>query len=99
MEEPLMNLHPKTSGEKLLWERSKNEELTNHVKAYQLEIGILRSQLDELLHEMKSTELGALILKNKKMKDTLKDLENRIRDLKRDNALYLEKIIKLQTMK
>jgi len=99
MEEPLMNLHPKTSGEKLLWERSKNEELTGHVKAYQLEIGILKSELDELKHEMKSTEVGALILKNRKMKDTLKDLENKLKDLKRENALYLEKIIKLQTMK
>lgn len=99
MEEPLMNLHPKTPSEKLLWERSKNEELTLKVKALQLEIGILTSQLDELKHEMKSEELGALILKNRKMKDTLKDLENRIKDLKRDNALYLEKIIKLQTMK
>jgi hypothetical protein len=99
MEEPLMNLHPKTSGEKLLWERSKNEELTGHVKAYQVEIGILRSQLDELKHEMKSVELGALILKNRKMKATQIDLENRIKDLKRENALYLEKIIKLQTMK
>jgi len=99
MEEPLMNLHPKTSGEKLLWERSKNEELIGHVKAYQLEIGILRSEIDQLKHEMKSVELGALILKNKKMKATLIDLENRIKDLKRENALYLEKIIKLQTMK
>ena len=99
MEEPLMHLHPRTPEEKLLWERSKNEELTNHVKAYQLEIGILRSEIDELKHEMKSNELGALILKNRKMKDTLKDLENRIKDLKKENALYLEKIIKLQTMK
>jgi cell division protein FtsB len=99
MEEPLMSLHPKTSGEKLLWERSKNEELTGHVKAYQVEIGVLRSEIDELKHEMKSVELGALILKNRKMKATLIDLENRIKDLKRENALYLEKIIKLQTMK
>ena len=99
MEEPLMNLHPKTSGEKLLWERSKNEELTGHVKAYQVEIGVLRSEIDQLKHEMKSVELGALILKNRKMKATLIDLENRIKDLKRENALYLEKIIKLQTMK
>ena len=99
MEEPLMNLHPKTSGEKLLWERSKNEELTGHVKAYQVEIGVLRSEIDQLKHEMKSVELGALILKNRKMKATLIDLENRIKDLKRENALYLEKIIKLKTMK
>jgi hypothetical protein len=99
MEDPLMNLHPKTSDEKLIWERSKNEELVTQVKTLQLEIGMLNSQLDELTHEMKSTQLGALILKNRKMKATLLDLENRIKDLKRENAFYLEKIIKLQTMK
>jgi regulator of replication initiation timing len=99
MEEPLMNLHPKTSHEKLLWERSKNEELINQVKTLGLEIGMLRSELDELKDNMKSEEVGALILKNKKLKESLKDLENKIRDLKRENALYLEKIIKLQTNK
>lgn len=99
MEEPLMHLHPKTSAEKLLWERSKNEELLNQVKTLELEIGMLRSEIDELIDSMKSENVGALILKNNKLKETLKDLENKLRDLKRENSLYLEKIIKLQTNK
>ena len=46
---------------------------------------------------MKQEEKGALILKNKKLQIQIQDKENRIKDLKKENELFLQKIIKLQT--
>ena len=96
-QEPLMNLRPKTPEEKVLWlefEKNKLEESNHNLN---IEIGMLQSEIDELKHLMKTEEKSALILKNRQLKETLKDKENRIRDLKKENELFLQKIIKLQT--
>ena len=58
---------------------------------------MLQSEIDELKDLMKTEEKGVLILKNKTLKAQIKDLENRVKDLKKENQLFLQKIIKLQT--
>jgi len=97
MDEPLMNLRPKTPEEKVLWLEFEKKQLEESNRMLNMEIGMLQSEIDELRDLMKVEEKGALILKNKKLKAELLDKENRIRDLKRENALFLERVIKLQT--
>lgn len=97
MDEPLMNLRPKTPEEKVLWLEFEKKQLEESNSKLNIEIGILQSEIDELKHLMKTEEKSALILKNKKLKEEIKDKENRIKDLKRENELFLQKIIKLQT--
>jgi hypothetical protein len=95
--EPLMNLRPKTPEEKLLWMELENKKLIAETKQLKVEIGILKSEAQEIKHLMKQEEKGALILKNKKLQIQIQDKDNRIKDLKRENELFLQKIIKLQT--
>ena len=95
--EPLMNLRPKTPEEKLLWVELENKKLIAETKQLKVEIGILKSEAQEIKHLMKQEEKGALILKNKKLQIQIQDKENRIKDLKKENELFLQKIIKLQT--
>ena len=96
-QEPLMNLRPKTPEEKVLWLEFEKKQLEESNSKLNMEIGMLQSEIDEMKHLMKTEEKGALILKNKKLKEELRDKENRIRDLKRENELFLQKVIKLQT--
>lgn len=96
-QEPLMNFRPKTAEEKLIWLQREKDNLEEENKKLKQEIGMLNSEIDEFKHLMKKEEVGALILKNKRFKDQIKDLENRIKDLKKENELFLQKIIKLQT--
>ena len=97
MDEPLMNLRPKTPEEKVLWLEFEKKQLEESNRKLNMELGMLQSEIDELKDLMKIEEKGALILKNKKLKAELLDKENRIRDLKKENALFLERVIKLQT--
>ena len=97
MEEPLMNLRPQSDTEKLLWERQKSTELTEELKIVKTDLGALQMELEELKHEMKTQELGALILKNKKLKQTLKDRENKIKDQNQEIEQLFDRIVKLQT--
>jgi len=96
-QEPLMNLRPKTPEEKLLWLEFEKKQLEESNRNLNMEIGMLQSEIDEMKDLMKAEEKGALILKNRKMKVELIDKDNRIKDLKRENELFLQKIIKLQT--
>ena len=97
MEEPLTNLRPQSDTEKLLWERQKSTELTEELKIVKTDLGALQMELEELKHEMKTQELGALILKNKKLKQTLKDKENKIKDQNKEIEQLFDRIVKLQT--
>ena len=96
-QEPLMNLRPKTPEEKLLWLEHEKKELQKDNQRLNMEIGMLQSEIDELKHLMKTEEKSALILKNKLYKSQIRDLENRVKDLKKENDSFLQKIIKLQT--
>lgn len=96
-EEPLMNLRPKTPEEKVLWLEFEKKNLEEENRKLNIEIGMLQSEIDELKDLMKQEEKGALIIKNKTYKQQIRDLENRLKDLKRENAQYLDRIIKLQT--
>jgi predicted RNase H-like nuclease (RuvC/YqgF family) len=96
-QEPLMNLRPKTPEEKVLWLEFEKKQLEESNRNLNIEIGMLQSEIDELKDLMKTEEKSALILKNRKLKAELIDKENRIRDLKRENELFLQKVIKLQT--
>ena len=97
MEEPLMNLRPQSDTEKLLWERHKNTELTEELKIVKINLGALQMELEELKHEIKTQELGALILKIKKLKQTLQDKENKIKDQNKEIEQLFDRIVKLQT--
>jgi chromosome segregation ATPase len=97
MEEPLMNLRPQSDTEKLLWERQKSTELTEELKIVKTDLGALQMELEELKHEMKTQQLGALILKIKKLKQTLKDRENKIKDQNKEIEQLFDRIVKLQT--
>jgi predicted RNase H-like nuclease (RuvC/YqgF family) len=96
-DEPLMNLRPKTPEEKILWLEFEKKSLEEENRKLNMEIGMLQSEIDELKHQMKQEEKGALIIKNKTYKQQIRDLENRLKDLKKENSQYLERIIKLQT--
>ena len=97
MEEPLMNLRPQNDTEKLLWERQKSTELTEELKIVKTDLGALQMELEELKHEMKTQQLGALILKIKKLKQTLQDRENKIKDQNKEIEQLFDRIVKLQT--
>ena len=96
-DEPLMNLRPKTPEEKVLWLEFEKKNLEEENRKLNIEIGMLQSEIDELRDLMKTEEKGSLIIKNKKYKQQIKDLENRVKDLKKANEQYLDRIIKLQT--
>ena len=95
-DEPLMNLRPKTSEEKMLWLEFEKKELILENKKLNMEIGVIQSELDEIRHLMKSDEKGALILRNKALKELLRQKKEKIKSLEKDNDNFLQKIIKLQ---
>ena len=95
-DEPLMNFRPQSAEEKLIWLQHEKESLERENKHLKIQLGMLQSEFDELKDLMKTEEKGALILKSRGYKTRLKDLENKIKDLKRENELFLQKIIKLQ---
>jgi predicted RNase H-like nuclease (RuvC/YqgF family) len=97
MDDTLMNLRPKTPEEKVLWLEFEKKQLEESNCNLNMEIGMLQSEISEMKDLMKAEEKGALILKNRKLKVELIDKDNRIKDLKRENELFLQKIIKLQT--
>lgn len=96
-QEPLMNLRPKSPEEMVLWLEFEIKELTAENQKLNMEIGILQSEIDEMKHLMKTEEKGALILRNKNLKSLLNQKKEKIRALEKDNELFLQKIIKLQT--
>jgi hypothetical protein len=95
--EPLMNFRPKTPEEKIVWLEYEKKKLVESNSLLNIELGIMQSEIDELKDLMKYQEKGVLILKNKRLATQIKDMENRIKDLKKENELFLQKIIKLQT--
>jgi regulator of replication initiation timing len=94
--ETLISLHPKTAEEKLLFANSYIAELLEENKRLSLEKGILQSDLDELKHQMKQEQLGALILKQKNQAELIQSLGTKIRRVKQDNENLIIKIAQLQ---
>lgn len=95
-EEPLMNLRPKTPEELLIWVELDKKELIEKTNNLQVIIKSLKEEISEFKVSMKQTELGALILKNKSLKEVLKLKELKIKHLEEENSMYLQKIIRLQ---
>ena len=89
MEEKLMSLIPKTCQEKLIWERHKSSELLKEIKSYKFQIGVLKSEIDELKED-------TIRFKRKNYVDKIKEYTQTIKKLKRDNE---ELILKLITLK
>ena len=94
--ETLINLYPKTAEERLLFAESYIAELLEKNKILAMENGYLRSELDELRHEMKQEQLGALILKQRNQAELIQSLNTKIRKVKIDNENLLIKVAKLQ---
>lgn len=98
-DDTLIHLRPKTAEEKLVWAESSVDRLKHENSELKKEIGMLQSDIEELKHEMKTTQHGALLLKNKNLKIQLLDKENRIKDLKKTNEQLMDKVIRLQVNK
>jgi len=96
MEEPLMSLHPKNCQEKLLWEQERVKSLTEENKKLLNQINLMSIATEDLKNQMKFTQVGALILKTQKQKQTIKDLENKVKDLKSTNEQLLVTMARLQ---
>lgn len=94
--ETLINLYPKTAEEKLLFAESYIAELLEKNKILSMENGYLKSELDELRHEMKQEQLGALILKQKNQAELIQSLGAKIRKVKQDNENLIIKIAQMQ---
>ena len=92
-----MNLRPLSESEKLLWERQRSASLIEELKTVKFNLGVLQMELEELKHEMKTQEIGALIIKNKKLMQTLKDKEEQGKEQKKEIEQLFDRIIKLQT--
>lgn len=92
----LMHLYPKTDAEKLIWAGVQIKFLVNENKSLVAKIELHNESCEELKTKLKTTETGALILKNQKQKERLAEQEDTIRELKKTNALLLDKVIKLQ---
>jgi len=96
-EEPLMSLRGNaTPQEELLWLWNENKELKIEIQNLKIEIGTLNSELDEFKYEMKSTQIGAILLKHKGHKKQIESLNLKLKEIKKENSTFLEKIIKLQ---
>ena len=91
-EQPLMSLRPSEPFQLLLWERNRSKEQAEEIKRLNLEIGMLKSELDELRAEMKTSNLGQMIIKLRKQNDTVDELRKTIKKYKSDNELLLGKI-------
>lgn len=91
-EQPLMSLRPSEPFQLLLWERNRSKEQAAEIKRLNLEIGMLKSELDELRAEMKQDNLGQIIIKLRKQNDTVEELRKAIKKYKSDNELLMGKI-------
>lgn len=95
-EEPLMNFRPKSSHQKIIWLEYEKEMLIHDNIGLKIKISELQNEIDNLKQLMATEEKGSLILKHKKLIEEIKNREHRIRDLKKENEMFLQKIIKLQ---
>ena len=96
-EEPLMSLRGNaTPQEELLWLWNENKELKKEIQHLRIEVGKLNSELDEFKYEMKISQIGALLLKHKGNKSQIESLNLKLKEVKKENSAFLEKIIKLQ---
>jgi chromosome segregation ATPase len=83
----------------LLWERKKSETLEEKLKEANQEIGMLKSELDEIKHSIKTGEdlpskYAALLHKHKKVTEAQKDRDDKIRDLKKEVEELIIKLAK-----
>ena len=94
--ETLMNIRPTTIQEKLMWERLHNKSLLEENKSLKLEVGMLNADIEELKYEMKSNEVGSLILKAKHQTEEIKGLKAKLSKIKLENKKLLERLIQAQ---
>lgn len=101
--EILMHLRPKTSHEKLLWERKMNEILMeerdlalDESAKHKLEVGVIREQMNRMKSELKTTTIGALVLKNQRLIKQNSEKDQAIRKAKLDQNSLMESVIRLQ---
>lgn len=78
MNDTLMSLNPKSSFEKLLWEKARTKELKKENKELRFEIGVLKSELDELKDSKELSKLATY-------KENLKHLQKKLRQYKMEN--------------
>lgn len=76
--EVLMHLQPKSHYEKLLWERALSEKLREENKNLKMEVGFLKSEMDELKDNKELRKLSSY-------KEELKALRKKVRELNIDN--------------
>lgn len=97
MEEPLMNLRPKTPYEKLLWERARNLELRERLNQSELEREQRDKEFAEYVESIKNNTVTVLTRKNKKLKYKNLILSSKVTKLKKDIEELMQSLVKLQT--
>ena len=98
MEDPevLMHLRPQNSQEKLLWERQSNKQIVEENKALKERNKQLENAISELKEQMKKEQIGALILKNSKLKQLNEEKDAKLKYYKREHDSLIQTIVRLQ---
>lgn len=106
MSETLISKTPKTEFEKLIWERHMNAEMLKELTLIREEKGKLESEISHVKYKMKEMQemmkkdnVGALVVKNKKLKDMNDKKDVKIRGYKKDNDTLMKGLIRLQQEK
>jgi len=95
--ETLISLRPKTTYEKLLWEKRLTKLLKDDIFILEGKNKDLEATIKGLIDEMKKSQVGALIIKCRKLKKQLEIKEEKNRKLKRDNEELILNLTRLQT--
>ena len=103
MDEPLLNINPKSEFELLIWERHMNKLLSTSIRAQkkvnkelELNNNKLEAEMVEMILEYKKNELGQLILKNKRLKGEVVIKDAKLKSYKKEVFDLMRQIIKLQ---
>jgi len=112
-EKPLIGLRPKTDFEKLVWERQGNKMIFDQLRKQNLKLEQLETELketktkcaqeiNEFKERMQKDNLGAVILKNKKLVEANHYKDIKLAEYKKKNEelfLVLAKINKPTSLK
>ena len=110
MNEPLIHKTPKGEFETMIWERHMNKALSAELKAQREENGKLQSEMDEMKHthkkdmdelmrEMRTTNLGQVVAKKKLLATQVSTLSAKNKKLKQDNDELMSIIIEKNKIK
>jgi regulator of replication initiation timing len=105
-EEVLIHKVPQGEFETLIWERHMNKELCKELAQVKQEKGALeaevmeiKNEMEELIKEMRKSNVGALVVKNRQLKEQLAAKDKKLSEAKRNNESIFRGYIELQQEK